>query len=190
MSSIDNNTCDCCIYRHRVFKCSHNFYKRTTSSETMKSREWVISSTFEKRAETRVNTRTINAILSFTTNYFSIRRDNRDEKRVFRRDNFLFISKNESFNSFVDRDVAKFDVSADLNIAKSTLSIKSSKNARFSFDSNDLYNAFLISSTSDSLTRVSTSQIIKLVKNVAKTISKIVRFFSRDFFSSDRFSLN
>ena len=84
MSSIDDDTCDCCIYQHRVFKCFYSFYKRTTSSEAMKSREWITSSTFEKRVETRINTRTINAILSFVTNYLSVRHDNRSEESISR----------------------------------------------------------------------------------------------------------
>ena len=190
MSSINDDACDCYIYRHRVFKYFYSFYERITLSEAMKSREWIISSTLEKRVETRVNIRTIDAILSSATNYSSIRRDNRDEKRVSRRDSSLFVSKNESLNSFIDRDIVKLDVSINLNIAKSTLSMKSSENAKFSSDSSDLYNAFSMLSTSDSSTRVSTSQIIEFVKSVAETISKIVRSFSRDSSLSDRFSLN
>ena len=124
------------------------------------------------------------------TNYFLIRRDNRSEKQISRQSNSLFVSKNESFNSSIDRDIIKLDVSIDLNIAKNTLSMKSSENARFSFDSSDLYNTFSMSSTSDSSIRVSTSQIIEFVKSVVETISKIVRSLSRDSFSSDRFFLN
>ena len=63
-------------------------------------------------------------ILSFVTNYFSIRRDNRSEEQIFRQSNSLFLSKNDSLSSSVDRDVAKLDISADLNIAKSAFSIK------------------------------------------------------------------
>ena len=102
----------------------------------------------------------------------------------------MFVSKNKSLNSSIDRNIAELDISIDLNIAKSTLSIKSSEDARFSSDSNDLYNAFLISLTSDLSIRVSTSQIIKFVESIAETISKIVRSLSRDSSLSDRFSLN
>ena len=63
-------------------------------------------------------------IFSSVTNYFLVRRDNRSEEQVSRQSNSLFFSKNDSLNSFVDRDAAKLDVSTDLNIAKSAFLMK------------------------------------------------------------------
>ena len=102
----------------------------------------------------------------------------------------MFISKNESLNSSIDRDVAKLDISIDLNIAKSILSMKSQEDARFSRDLSDFYKAFLSSTASDSSILISTSQIIVSRESVAESISKIVRSFSRDSSLSDRFLLN